>query len=97
MTGEETDEQEELEAQLGTAMEGLQRAVVRLLQESEVHPHLVVLALARVTGEVAAGAALARGRDPEELLGELAEVVRRAGRELREMVEAEALPTAGNA
>jgi hypothetical protein len=38
MTGEETDEQEELEAQLGTAMQGLQRAVVRLLQEGEVHP-----------------------------------------------------------
>lgn len=46
-TGEETDEQDELEAQLGTAMEGLQRAVVRLLQEGDVHPHLVVLALAR--------------------------------------------------
>jgi hypothetical protein len=45
--GEETDEQDELEAQLGTAMEGLQRAVVRLLQEGDVHPHLVVLALAR--------------------------------------------------
>jgi hypothetical protein len=54
-----TDE-EELETQLGTAVEGLQRAVVRLLQEGEVHPHLVVLALARVTGEVGAGAALAR-------------------------------------
>jgi hypothetical protein len=97
MAGEETAERDELEAQLGTAMEGLQRAVVRLLQEGEVHPHLVVLALARVTGEVGAGAALAGGQDPEELLGELAEVVRRAGREFREMVEAEALPTAGNA
>ena len=29
--------------------------------------------------------------------GELAEVVRRAGREFRETLEAEALPTAGNA
>ena len=78
-TGGETTEEDELEAQLGTAMEGLQRAVVRLLQDGEVHPHLVVLALARVTGEVGAGAALAGGRDPEELLGELAEVVRKRG------------------
>ncbi|HEY0409174.1 MAG TPA: hypothetical protein VGE42_02805 [Candidatus Dormibacteraeota bacterium] len=70
---------------------------MRLLQECEVHPHLVVLALARVTGEVGAGAALAGGRDPEELLGELAEVVRQAGREFREMIEAGVLPTTGNA
>ena len=96
-TDGETTEEDELEAQLGTAMEGLQRAVVRLLQEGEVHPHLVVLALARVTGEVGAGTALAGGQDPEELLGELAEVVRQAGREFREMVEAGALPTAGSA
>ena len=96
MTDEDTVE-EELEAQLGTAVEGVQRAVVRLLQEGEVHPHLVVLALARVTGEVGAGAALAGGQDPEELLGELAGVVRRAGREFRETLEAGALPTAGNA
>jgi hypothetical protein len=33
----------------------------------------------------------------EALPGELAEVVRQAGREFREMVEAEALPTAGSA
>ena len=57
----------------------------------------MVLALARVTGEVGAGAALASEQDPEELLDDLAEVVRRAGREFREMVQAEALPTAGNA
>ena len=46
-------------------------------------------ALARVTGEVGAGAALKGGQDPEELLGELAEVVRQTGREFREAVEAE--------
>ena len=92
VTGEETTHDE-----LETAMEGLQRAVVRLLQDGEVHSHMVVLALARVTGEVGASAALAGGRDPEELLGELAEVVRQAGREFREAVEAEALPTAGDA
>jgi hypothetical protein len=78
-------------------MEGLQRAVVRLLQDGDVHPQLVVLALARVTGEVGAGLALAGGQDAEELLGELAEVVRHAGREFHEMLEAGALPTAGNA
>jgi hypothetical protein len=96
MTDEET-EQDELEEQLHTAMEELQRAVVRLLQDGEVHPHLVVLALARVTGEVGAGTALAGERDPEELLGELAEVVRRAGREFQETIQARAMPTAGNA
>jgi hypothetical protein len=57
----------------------------------------VVLALARVTGEVGAGAALAGEHDPERVLGELAEVVRQAGREFHEALQAEALPTAGNA
>src|SRR3954451_24073546 len=38
MTGEEADEQEELEAQLGTAMEGLQRAVVRCCKTARSTP-----------------------------------------------------------
>src|SRR3954453_8705534 len=96
ITNDET-EQNELEEQLWTATGELQRAVMRLFQDSDIEPYLVVLALARVTGEVGAGTALASEQDPEELLGELAEVVRRAGREFREMVRAEALPTAGNA
>src|SRR3954462_4718666 len=97
MTGEGTDERDELEAQFRTATEGLQSVVMRLFQDSDIHPHVMVLALARVTGEVGAGTALAGERDPGELLGELAEVVRRAGREFHETVRAEALPTAGNA
>jgi hypothetical protein len=97
MTGEETAEQDELEAQFRTATERLQKTVMRLFQDSDIHPHVMVLALARVTGEVGAGTALAEEQDPEELLGELAEVVRQAGREFREMLAAEALPTAGNA
>jgi hypothetical protein len=97
MTDDETDEQDEREAQFWTATGELQRAVMRLFQDSGIEPYLVVLALARVTGEVGAGAALAGEQDPEELLDELAEVVRRAGREFQEMVQAEAMPTVGNA
>src|SRR3954447_26836973 len=96
MTADET-EQHELEAQLQTATGELRKAIMRLFQDSDIHPHLVVLALARVTGEVGAGTALASEQDPEELLDDLAEVVRRAGREFQEMVRAEAMPTAGNA
>jgi hypothetical protein len=33
-----------LEAQLVTAMEGLQQGAVRLLQDHEVHPQLLILA-----------------------------------------------------
>ena len=40
---------------------------------------------------------MASEQDPEELLGELAEVVRQAGRGFCEMLEAEEMPTAGNA
>ena len=97
MTGEETAEQAELEEQFWTATGELQKTVMRLFQDSDIEPYLVVLALARVTGEVGAGAALAGDQDPEELLDDLAEVVRRAGREFQEMVRAETLPTVGNA
>ena len=97
MTDDETAEQDELEAQFWTATGELQRTVMRLFQDSDIEPYLVVLALARVTGEVGAGTALASEQDPDELLGELAEAVRRAGREFQEMVRAEALPTAGSA
>ena len=69
---------------------------MRLFQDRDIHPHVMVLALARVTGEVGAGAALASEQDHEELLGELAEVVGQAGREFQEMLAAETLPTVGN-
>ena len=97
LTDDETAEQDELEEQFWTAAGELQRAVMRLFQDSDIEPYLVVLALARVTGEVGAGTALAERADPDELLGELAEAVRRAGREFQEMVQAEAMPTAGKA
>src|SRR3954469_2165304 len=47
LTDDETAEQDELEEQLWTATEELQRAVMRLFQDRDIHPHLVVLALAR--------------------------------------------------
>jgi hypothetical protein len=53
--------------------------------------------MARVAGELGASAALAGGRDSEELLDELAKIMREAGREQREMLRAELLPVAGNA
>ena len=97
--GEETAEQDEdeLEAQFRTATEELQRTVMRLFQDSDIHPHVMVLALARVTGEVGAGTALASEHDPEELLDDLAGAVRQAGREFRELLEAGEMPTVGNA
>lgn len=88
---------DELEAQMHAATDAIRAAVLRLLQDGDVHPQLVVLALARVAGEVGAGAALAGGMDLETMLGELAEAVRRSGREFREMLEAGTMPTAGNA
>jgi hypothetical protein len=91
------DERGELETEFRRATEGLQRTVMRLFRDSDIHPYVMVLALARVTGQVGAGTALAEEQDPEEMPGELAEVVRRAGREFRETLEAGALPTTGNA
>jgi hypothetical protein len=88
---------QELETQLQAATEAFQRTAGRLLREGETHPQLVVLAAARVAGELGAGMAMADGQDLEELLGELADLMRQAGREFHDELEAEALPTAGNA
>jgi hypothetical protein len=71
--------------------------VLRLLREGEVHPHLIVLAVARVAGELGASAALAAGEDVEAMLGDLAEVLRQARQDQRETLLAEMLPVAGRA
>jgi hypothetical protein len=56
-----------------------------------------VLAVARVAGELGASTALVSGEDLEAMLGDLAEVLRQAGRDQREMLRAELLPVAGRA
>ena len=93
----EQGEARELGEQLEAATDAIRAAVVRLLREGEVDPRLVVMAVARVAGEPGAGAALAGGQDHEELLDELAEVVRQAGRDHRELLRAVGPPAAGSA
>ena len=95
-TDDEETEARELGEQLEAAADAIRAAVVRLLRDGEVHPQLVIMAVARVAGELGAGAALAGGQDHEALLGELAEVVREAGREHHEALRAMELPTAGS-
>src|SRR3954447_21136014 len=97
MIADEMAAQEKLAAQLQTASEAFQGAAGRLLREGEMAPQLIVLAAARVAGELGAGMTMAEGLDIETTLGELADLMRRTGREFHEMLQAEALPTAGNA
>jgi hypothetical protein len=98
MADDEPDE-EQLEAQMETAVDAIREAVTRLLREGEVHLQIVVMAATRVAGGLGAAAALASGQDIEGLLDDLAEALRQAGREQHEMLRAElaALPVAGNA
>jgi hypothetical protein len=98
MAGDEP-EQEELEAQMEAAVDAIRGAVLRLLREGEIHPQIIVMAATRVAGGLGAAAALASGQDIEGLLDDLAEVLRQAGREHHETLQAEleALPVAGNA
>ena len=95
--GEAGDEARDLGEQLEAATEAVRAAVLRLPREGEVHPYIIVMAAARVAGELGATAALAGGQDHEALLGDLAEVVREAGREHREALRAGELPLAGGA
>ena len=96
MIDDETEAQG-LEAQMDLAMEGVQKAVLRLLQDGEVHPQLVVLAVARVAGELGSGIAQAGDMDLETILAAVTGVVRKAGRAHHELLRAETLPVAGNA
>jgi hypothetical protein len=87
----------DLEAQIDLAMEGVRKAVLQLLQDGDVHPQLVVLAVARIAGELGAGIAQAGGMDLEAILADVTEVVRKAGRTHHELLQAEELLMAGNA
>jgi hypothetical protein len=96
MTDEEPD-QEQLEAQMETAVDAIREAVMRLLREGEVHPQIIVMAATRVAGGLGAAAALATGQDVEGVLGDLAEALRQAGRDHYETLRAEleTLPVLG--
>jgi hypothetical protein len=94
---EDESEQPELEAQMEAATKAIRAVVLRLLQEGEMHPQLLILAVTRIAGELGASAALASGQEVEELLGELAQVLQQAGREHHETLQALALPVAGSA
>jgi hypothetical protein len=96
MIDDET-EGRDLEAQMHLAMEGVRKAALRLLQDGDVHPQLVVSAVARVAGELDAGIAQAGDMDVETILADVTEAVRKAGRAHHELLRAEALPVAGNA
>ena len=87
-----TDDETQAEAQMETAAEAIREAVLRLLQEGEVDPQYVVLAAAGVTGELGADIARLGDVDLETVLGDLADLVREAGR-----AHAEDLPVVGNA
>jgi hypothetical protein len=95
MTDEEPDQQE-LDAQMQTAVDAIRATCLRLLREGEVYPHVIVMAAARMTGELGATAALAVGQDVDELLNEIGGIVQQAGQEHRELLRAGVLPVAGS-
>ena len=87
-----TDDETEAANQMEAAAEAIRGAVLRLLQEGEVDPQFVVLAAAGVTGELGADIARIGEVDLETVLGDLADLVREAGR-----AHAEEPPVAGSA
>ena len=96
MGGKKTDKRD-LERQMWAATETLREAVLRLLRVGEIYPQVIVLAAARVADEIGANAALEGGEDVENLLGELAEIMREAGLKHHATLQGEGLPVAGNA
>ena len=96
MQGDKADERD-LEQQVWAATEMIREAVLRLLRVGEIYPPVIVLAAARVAGEMGADAALEGGEDVENLLVELAEVMRQAGLEHHATLQAGGLKVTGNA
>ena len=86
------DDESGAEARMEAATEAIREAVLRLLEAGEVDPQYVVLASARVTGELGADIARLGDVDLEMVLGDLADLVREAGR-----AHAEGPPLAGSA
>ncbi len=89
-------EQQKFDEQLETVVELVTEPINQLLQAGEIHPHVIVVAVAKVAGEFAAAFAAARGYDREEVLGDIAEIVLRSGRHYHEALTDET-PVAGNA
>ena len=86
------DDETGAEARMEAAAEAIREAVLRLLEAGEVDPRFVVMAAAGVTGELGADIARLGEVDLETVLGDLADLVREAGR-----AHAEGLPVAGSA
>jgi hypothetical protein len=96
MGSDEADERD-LERQLWAATETLREAVLQLQRLGEIYLPVILLAVARMAGEMGVDAALESGVDVESLLGNLAEVMREAGLEHHALLQEEGLPVAGHA
>ncbi len=96
----EDAELREFAEQMETATQLVQQTVGRLLREGKIHPHLVVLSVARVAGELMGALAAASGHDLDEVLKDSTEIVHQAARNHYDevhAVKAELMPVAGNA
>jgi hypothetical protein len=85
-----------LERQMWTATEAIRAAMLEPLRVG-VTPPVLVLAATRVAGELGADAAREGGEDVENLLGELAGILREAGLRHHAAFRAGGPPVAGNA
>jgi hypothetical protein len=87
-----TDDERGAASQMEAAVEAIREAVLRLLEAGEIDPQYVALAAAGVVGELGADIARLGDVDLETVLGDLADLVREAGR-----AHAERPPLAGSA
>ncbi len=97
--GELTEEQE-IEQQMQAASAMVQALIGQMLREGAIHPHVVVLAVARVAGELMGALAAASGHDLDEVLKDSTEIVHQAARNHYDEVQAvtaELMPVAGSA
>ena len=91
MTRQEADEQIE------AATDAIRATLRQLLREGQVHPQVIILALATALGEFAAGAALATNEDVGPMSNDLAALVREVMCEHHETLQMLELPALGNA
>ena len=96
----EAAELREFAEQMEMATQIVQQTVGRMLREGAIHPHVVVLAVARVAGELMGALAAASGHNLDEVLRDSTEIVHQAARHHYDEVQAvttELISVAGNA
>ncbi len=89
-------EEQEFEAQMEKASMMVQETIGRMLKEGDLHPHIVVLGVAKVMGELMGALAAASSTDLDEVVRDTFNVAEQAAKNYYDAIGT-MMPVAGSA